>query len=278
MKYYLLITRPFNCLFIGLAVLAGGFLNNHLIDYPALIFAMVSAILIAAGGYVVNDFYDLPIDIINKPNRILPRGKITPERAYIYSIFLFVLGFSISFFTANMWAIMIAIINSLLLYFYAKRLKRKVLIGNLIVSYTTASTFLYGAVVGNNVLNILPILVYTFLYTMVREIVKDAEDKSGDEMLGVNTLATNYGEKRAVFLSLIPAVILAALLVISHFMQFSEVVRTRSSFWIVLLLYTIPLFLIYINLFRNVTTNRLNESSTLIKLHMLILLFVLIFI
>jgi len=277
-KYYLMIIRPFNCLFIGLAVLAGGLLNNYMVDFTAMIFAILSAIFIAAGGYVINDFYDLHIDIVNKPQRIMPRGKIAPERAYLYSLFLFVLGFSLSFFTANIWAIIIAIINSLLLYFYAKKLKRSVLVGNIVVSYTTASTFLFGAVVGNNVTNILPIFAYTLLYTLVREIVKDAEDKRGDERLQVKTLATIYGEQKAVLISLIPAVILAGLLVIGYGMRLSSVISTQTSFWVVFLLYTIPLLLIYVNLFRNITSSKLNESSTLIKLHMLVLLFVLIFI
>ena len=271
MKNYLLIIRPFNCLFIGLAILTGAWLNNSISDLFTLIIALISGVFIAAGGYVINDFYDLPIDVVNKPRRILPRGGIKPDYAYMYAMFLFVSGFSLSFFTGNMWAIIIAIVNSLLLYFYAKKLKKTILLSNLIISYTTGSAFLFGAVINANVMNILPIFIYTFLYTLVREIVKDAEDEMGDRKVGIITLATVFGEKKTVLFSLIPALILALTLYLSY----REELITEKFFTTIFLLYIIPLIIIYFNLFLKITTSKLRETSGFMKLHMLLLLVVL---
>jgi geranylgeranylglycerol-phosphate geranylgeranyltransferase len=274
-KQYLTIVRPLNCLFIALAVLTGGLLNAAGIeDCIALLFAVIAAVLIAAGGYVINDFYDLPTDIINKPHRILPRGLISPDRAYLLSMFLFVLGFSLSFFTANLWAIIIAIVNSLLLYFYAKYFKRVILLGNLIVSYSAASAFLFGAVVCENLSNMLPIILFTFLYTLVREIIKDAEDINGDTRVGIKTLATVFGIKKAVIFSLFPAMLLIAALLGS----FNYQLISKPFFHTVLLAYTIPLIVIYLRLFTKLTIAKLMEASLMIKLHMLLLLIVLIII
>lgn len=274
MKNYLLIVRPFNCLFIGLAVLTGGLLNNTVEEAAVLIFGVMAAMLIAAGGYVINDFYDLPIDLVNKPRRILPRGRIKADKAYIYAMFLFVAGFSISFFTANLNAIALAIINSLLLYFYAKRLKKVVLVSNLIIGYTAASTFLFGAIITGNLRNIFPIVVYTFLYTMVREIIKDAEDVKGDKRFGVSTLATIKGEKAAITYSLLPAI----LVIVSLWFSYSKNLISGSVLTTIFVLYTIPLLLIYFYLFVKLTAAKLHKTSILIKIHMLFLLVVLVII
>ncbi len=274
MKYYIIITRPLNCLFIAFAVMTGGMLNNSIEDYAGMIAAVIAAVLIAAGGYVINDFYDLPVDVVNKPRRILPRGKIDPEKAYIYAMFLFVCGFSVSFFTAVPWAIFIAIVNSLLLYFYAKYFKRIVFFSNLIISYIVASSFLFGAIVGENIKNILPILFFTFLYTFVREMIKDAEDRTGDAKVGVRTLATSYGEKKSVLLSLIPSLLLA----LSLFFSYQKQLISNTFFITITLAYLIPLIIIYIRLFADLTTSKLHESSVLIKLHMLSLLIIMIII
>ena len=268
MKNYLLIIRPLNCLFIGFAVLVGGSLNTEVNNYVLLIIAMLVAMLVGAGGYVINDFFDIRIDSINKPHRILPRGVFKPEFAFLYAIFLFLLGIAISIFTINFWAIFIAILNSLLLYHYAKSFKNTILWGNLIISYISGSALLYGAVITNNILNVLPLIIFTILYTFVREIIKDAEDEEADSIVGVNTFATAFGQKKAVVVSLILAILLA----VSIYIYYIEDLLSKRLFETVLLVYVIPLIFIYIYLFAKITPERLKRSSVLIKIHMLILL------
>ncbi|MBW6516048.1 MAG: geranylgeranylglycerol-phosphate geranylgeranyltransferase [Candidatus Cloacimonetes bacterium] len=268
MKNYLLIIRPLNCLFIGFAVLVGGWLNTEVESYPVLLIAMLVAMLIGAGGYVINDFFDIRIDSINKPHRLLPRGVFKPEFAFMYALFLFMFGISISIFTINFWAIFIAVLNSILLYHYAKSLKNTILWGNLVISYITGSALLYGAVITNNILNILPLIIFTILYTFVREIIKDAEDEKADRIIGVKTYATAFGQKQAVYISLIPALLLA----ISLYIYYIEKLISKSLFEIVILVYLIPLIFIYLYLLIKINPERLHRSSVFIKIHMLILL------
>jgi len=269
---FLLIIRPFNCLFISLAVFMGAIINNYIYDYPIVFIAMISAMLIGAGGYVINDFYDIPIDAINKPNRILPSGKIPPKTAYLYGVFLFVLGFSISYFTKNLWGIIVAITNSVLLYLYAKKGKRVLIVNNLIVGYTTASAFLYGAIINQNVKNVVPLVLFTFLYTVTREIVKDAEDLEGDMNYGADTLATKFGRRTAVYASLFVALLLAALIYCCQVYGFLSLGLGR----LLLISYTVPLIAVYLPLFREISKEKLYRASQIIKGHMFVLLFVMV--
>ena len=271
---YILITRPLNCLFISVAVLTGAFLNNSSTNYVVTIIGMVSAMLVGAGGYVINDFYDLAIDVINKPKRVLPSGKISPQLAYLYAITLFVLGFSISFFTKSLLGIALAISNSIILFLYAKSVKRVLFLNNLTVGYTTASAFLYGAIINDNLLNIMPLALFTFLYTITREIVKDAEDMIGDKDNKASTLATVFGVKVAVIVSFVVAV---ALGVVLYLCGARGILQGRLAL-VLQLSFAIPLILIYLLLIKEISVKRLYQASQLIKVHMLALLIIFIFV
>ena len=102
---FLKITRPLNCLFVAITVIFGAIISAKNINLFAIIFATISATLIAAAGYVINDYFDFEIDKINRPNRILPAEKITLKKAYFFSVILFVFGIFFSFFTRNNFCI-----------------------------------------------------------------------------------------------------------------------------------------------------------------------------
>jgi len=139
---YLLILRPGNVIFVLVCVLFGAlFRNNAPFDFK-LLAAMLSASSIAGAGYVINDFFDLPIDSINRPRRIIPSGRISPRAAYIYSVALFVAGILFSFLTANWYCVMLAVFNSILLFYYARNFKKTLLLGNIVVAYSAASCFI----------------------------------------------------------------------------------------------------------------------------------------
>lgn len=271
MKSYLKIIRPFNCIFIGFAVIVGSVLDKLGVIRTQMFYILLmslSAMLIAAGGYVVNDYYDLSVDRVNKPRRILPSGRMRPERAYSYSLVLFTIGICLSFTTGQIEIILIAIINSLLLYYYAKKLKNSVLIGNIMISWTTASTFLYGALLTDNLKVILPILVYTFLYTLTRELIKDAEDRDGDLKLGIKTLATVAGRKAAVYVSLVPVLMLIVLLV----WNYVHYDMSAVLFYTVLVMFVVPLIFIYVMVIKEFADRKIRFAAFFSKVHMLALL------
>ncbi len=268
---FLKIIRPFNCLFVALTILFGAYYNSINNNFWIIIFAMVSATLIAGAGYVINDFFDLPIDIINKPHRVLPSGKISPKTAYIYAVLLFISGITLSFFTQNIYCVLIAILNSLILFFYAKSFKMSFLIGNILIAYTAASTFIYGGLSNNNFKNGLIVAIYAFLYTLIREFIKDSEDIEGDVKFGARTLAIKVGRKNITLISILP---ILCILIFNYFLLYLELI-TLTTFLILNLLVSVPLILFTVYLLRKLNKYRFSRISLLMKINMLVLLIIL---
>lgn len=268
---FLKIIRPFNCLFVVLSIYFGALYRSSTLDITPVIFGSISAFCIAAAGYVINDFFDIPIDIVNKPNRILPSGKILPKTAYLYAVLLFIIGITASFFTQNFYCVIIAIVNSLLLFLYAKTFKLSLLIGNILVAYTTASTFLYGGLCNNNVSNSLIIVVFAFLYTFLREIIKDAEDIEGDKKLGAKTLAVKIGRKKISLVSIFPVL---TIILYSIFLV-SVASITKTIFIIFTIGVSVPLTVLMIYVIQKSVKNRFANASVLMKINMLMLLIIL---
>lgn len=99
---YFKIVRPVNCFLSGLSLIIGILitLGPEILESNILLFSLgiVIITLVAAGGFVINDIYDLEIDKINQPMRILPSGKISLRTARIYSGLLFFIGLLLSFY------------------------------------------------------------------------------------------------------------------------------------------------------------------------------------
>lgn len=267
---FLKIIRPFNCIFAALTVFFGAiYFADALQNFPIL-FAVISAMLIAAGGYVMNDFFDIPIDIINKPNRVLPSGKITPKTAYLYAVFLFISGMIFGFLTGNIYCVGIAIINTLILFFYAKTFKMKILTGNLLVAYSAGSAFVYGGLVNDNLSNSLILAFYAFFYTLIREFIKDAEDISGDSKYNARTLAIVLGKKKIVLISFIP---FFAITVYTLFLFYTHSV-SLFTFIALILFVVVPLFLFLLYLTKKTGKANFSAISTYMKVDMLVLLII----
>ncbi|AWR97595.1 MFS transporter [Acidianus sulfidivorans JP7] len=166
-------------------------------DLKPFILSLLIVALIAAGGYAINDVYDINIDKINKPDRPLPSGKISLRNAIILSYATTIIGVFLSIFLGYI-QFLIALITAVLLFYYAKTLKRQGLPGNLIVALTTALSIFYGGVSffhGNWLERVIIPTAYSFLLTLGREFIKGIEDYEGDKAYNVKTLATTLGIK-----------------------------------------------------------------------------------
>lgn len=192
MNAYLEILRPFNAMMavitiILMAVISGQFTFN--------VFLAGIVVFIATGaGNAINDYFDHKIDAINRPERPIPSGRISLKNAGIYSILLFAVAIIIGFIIGIIPGL-IVVFSSLLMIYYAYRLKAKCLIGNLTISFLTGMSFVLGGVVVNELIISIYLGFFAFLMTMAREIVKDMEDMDGDKMEGASTLPIVYGKK-----------------------------------------------------------------------------------
>jgi geranylgeranylglycerol-phosphate geranylgeranyltransferase len=149
---------------------------------------------------VINDYYDAGIDAVNRADRPIPAGLVSRQAALWYAGVLFIAGITASLFT-NPLCTGFAMFNSLLLVAYAARLKGMPLIGNLAVAYLTGSVFLFGGAFAGmpGLVRLVPLSVMSFLATMARELLKDAEDVEGDAAGGASTLPLRIGVKKTAY-------------------------------------------------------------------------------
>lgn len=200
------IIRPLNAVMAGLAGILAFIIATGMLT-PSVIIIFLMVLLITGAGNVINDYHDAAIDAINRPDRPIPSGDISRRAALIYAIFLFILGNGIGFVTAPLPLIIIAGVNSILLWFYASHLKVMPLLGNLAVSYLSASIFLFGGALDgwSGVMANLPVAGATFGVILARELIKDAEDMPGDAAQGAQTLPILYGLRITVLCASIAA-------------------------------------------------------------------------
>ena len=196
------LTRFGNLLIIGMAqYFAAIFLldSKLLLDWKLFVLASSTSI-IAGAGYIINDYYDIKIDLINKPSRVVI-GKDIPRRyALLFHSVLSFIGVALGFLLG--WKIgLINIFSSFLLWWYSNSLKRQPLIGNFMVALLTGlSIMLINVLYGLNDPFVVIYSLFAFFMTLVREIIKDMEDLKGDNTFGCKTLPIIWGIRKAKWL------------------------------------------------------------------------------
>jgi 4-hydroxybenzoate polyprenyltransferase len=206
---------------------------------PALLYLLILAsVLIAAAGYIINDYFDINIDLINKPGRLVVDKLIQRRAAIIWHWVLSLAGIIISFyvaFEAGKWYIGLAnTLTVLLLVIYSVSLKKKPVSGNVLISFLTAWVILVlfvafykysAAKAGTSVTQTfdwtklfrLTLLYagFAFIVSVIREAVKDMEDVEGDARNGCRTLPVLWGMNVAkIYTAVWVVVLIAALLVL----------------------------------------------------------------
>ena len=216
MNPYIEILRPGNAIMSAIVIILIAIIDKSF-NIP-IIFAMLTVFFETAAGNVINDYFDYQIDLVNKPERPIPSGRISLKNGRNYGYLLFGLGtlfgFLISYLTNNWIPFFIVLLADVVLYLYAYKLKSTPLIGNLAVGFMTGFGFVFGGFTLNNP-NIIITSIYlgffAFVMTTARELVKDIEDIEGDKSEGAKTLPILYGKKITAILAFILIIIDCAL-------------------------------------------------------------------
>ena len=183
----------------------------------------LTTVLIAAAGYVINDYFDIGNDVINRPNKALVNKSVNMRYAIklhniLNVIAIFIAGYLCKL-VGNYALLSIQVICTVLLWFYSTHFKRQFVIGNFIVALLTASSiliipiyerlswpyFIEGFFISgmdeNMIVNPMMILFvyacFAFMLTWMREVVKDMEDYKGDAMDGCVTMPIKIGLKKS---------------------------------------------------------------------------------
>lgn len=185
------ITQVFAYYFLSPGISANDILSQRFL-------LLVSAtFLSAAAGYIINDYMDVKLDMINKPNDVIIGKTISRRWAIllhsVFNILAFVFAWLISYRVAAL-----VFTCSLLLWMYSQYFKKSYLLGNLLVATMTASTIfiLIPFDENTNVIACIAYSLFAFFSNLIREIIKDTEDIRGDAKFNAKTLPIQLGVRK----------------------------------------------------------------------------------
>lgn len=214
---YISLVRPVNLLITFLSIVAAGILaGGGWTDAAPLLLAGAAGAAVAAGANAINDYFDVAIDRINRPERPIPSGTLSTGQAWWIWLTTSI-GGCVCGLVIGPWPFAITVGSVLLLYWYSRALKSTPLAGNLVVGGMTGMAFIFGGVAIGAVDQALLPALFAFLVNVAREVVKDIEDREGDARQQAATLPVRFGIRSArlatsiVLLSLITITILAYL-------------------------------------------------------------------
>lgn len=250
---------------------------------------MAASIFIAAAGYIINDYFDMNIDQVNKPHRLVIEKVIKRRWAIVWHLTLSAFGVILSLYVG--WKvnnILIGFANVLctaLLWFYSTTFKKKLLIGNIVISLMSAWVILVlyfcewghvfiGSTQSQEVFAMTRVFRFAFLYagfafviSLIREVVKDIEDMTGDVKYGCRTMPIVWGvESSKIFVSVWLVVLIGCLGIVQFYvLQF----RWWWSGVYCFLMIILPLIYVFRKMIAARSTADFHKLSNLIKLVML---------
>ena len=199
-----------------------------------------SSVLIAAGGYVINDYFDINIDLVTKPNDMVVDKYIPRRWALLWHFLLSGTGILLGVFISwklNNWIIAATnLLCVLLLWIYSTNYKRRLLTGNLLISALTAWVVMVlliaevpywwrGALASDEAKAIAARLsrigvlyaAFAFIISLIREIIKDMEDVEGDRKEGCKTMPIVWGVNATKVFTAVWVIVLTVSLIIIQF-------------------------------------------------------------
>lgn len=268
---FIYLIRLNNSLMGIFSVVISAYIANSDLNYGKVLLAIVTVFFMFSGGNIINDFFDIQTDKVNKPNRPLVSIKYNLKLIFILSIVFLVAGVIVSAFISKT-GFVITLLSSILLFLYSLSFKRLPFIGNLVVSILTAVLFIFGAEAGGDYTKGIFPAIFSFLMNFGREILKDIEDVDGDEYAGMKTLPIMIGKTKSFFL----AVFIYLCLIIVTFVPYLSGAYTKWYFFIAFFGVDIVLLvlLLIFYVFDDIKTKRFVNNY--IKYDMLVGLFAII--
>jgi len=279
-KYFLQLIRYKNLLMLFLVQFlfanAGNFHSFSSFHFFNFILLAQATIFIAAAGNVINDYFDIVTDKINKPNKVLVGNRISKKAAlFLYStlnILGIVSGIVLAYINHKPVYSVLFLLITLLLYYYSKTLKKIALVGNVIVSIFISLSIILVLLfpsINNNLPKYNHIItvyaIFAFILNFIRELLKDVEDINGDYNQKMKTLPIIIGKKRTLnilfYLNFIPFIL--SILIAS-------ILKNNLIITYILLFITLPLAYFIYKIKETKNKKQLSILSALLKLIMIL--------
>lgn len=248
---------------------------------------VLATVFITAGGYVINDYFDIRTDLINRGEVIV--GTMIPRRkAMLWHSILNIAGVAAGFYVSAragyFWFGTIFLLISGLLYFYSASYKRQFLVGNLMVAILTAlvpvlavlfewaALYRYYSVYATELPDLKFLFywvggfaLFAFLTTLIREIIKDTEDFEGDAACGRNTMPVVIGIPGSKTISVSLIIITITLLYLVWYFFIND----RITLIYISAAIVIPMIIVIFRLVISKNSKELHTASGIMKLVML---------
>lgn len=260
--FMLYLLRFHNLIIAGGAVLISSFLidvsySNHLVHQSVIVTTLMLAL-----ANIMNNFLDTRADTINKPHRVLLNNLFNKTQLLICATFIIIILFySINF---NIFAkIALYLLVVPLIVVYNIYFQKKPLIGNIVVSVLLGAVFLFTELVINGGIEktYVPFCLAFFL-TLIREIIKDLHDYSGDKEAKMQTLPIIIGTpKTNQFLIIL--IILSMIVFILPYMFFNY---TQEYIYLLIIFIEIPLLYFLFLLVKSPSKKTYSDIAGTLKL------------
>lgn len=251
---------------------------------------VLSTVLIAAGGYVINDFFDKDIDAANGIGKVHDFSGWTMKTLYfVFSIIGIAIGLYLTYALKLRQFVLTYLLTAALLYFYSASYKRLPLVGNFVVAFLTAVAVFLPAfadyelqyafrdiklpVINNKMYNLRLIIAiaaayafFAFLISLVREIIKDMEDIEGDREFGCNTLPIVAGINNTKLIAIGLLLLIVGLIL---FIQIKQAWwESLPVFGYTILFVQVPLLILSVKLFLSAEKKHFKVASMIAKVVM----------
>lgn len=260
-----------------------GINSNEQIRFFALI---IASVCIAAAGYIINDYFDHNIDQINKPDKVVVNTIISRRWVIFWHMLLSLFGLYLTAYAlplSQFWHLVLGNMAAIIaLWFYSTTFKKKLLIGNVIISLLTAWVILVlffskfpldGSLISvdqhQRVRFFRLMMLYAafaFVISLIREVIKDMEDIAGDQKYRCTTMPIVWGINASkVFVAVWIIVLIAALVILQLYVL-------GMGWWLsalyCILLIVLPLVLVLQKLYRAEKSADYHQLSSLVKVIM----------
>jgi geranylgeranylglycerol-phosphate geranylgeranyltransferase len=199
------LTRVEHSLMLAVAVVAAELLAGGIPSPAAFLLSLIAPVFISMASFAVNDYFDIKVDRLNKKERPLVEGSLTPGDAIKVAVTCFAIGIAAAL-LLNIYALVIAVAFAALAVLYSYKLKEIFLLGNIYIAFTMVIPFIFGSyVVASSVpYGVLLICAMVFFSGLAREIHGTVRDYRGDvKVRKVKTLPRIIGMLASSILALL---------------------------------------------------------------------------